>query len=152
VLQLDPSALTRPSRYLLLENDRAADNQLDVLNRCDLAPYTNSDMNSVRPRTGLANDRPRWLPVHLQQQQRPRRDEASSLSYALEPGGENRFLRQIDIRLAITQLTAGRVVTCPDARKAIADIEDAVPVVKRDTPVITKLKELDGIDVLLDEV
>jgi hypothetical protein len=109
-------------------------------------------MNALRSRTGLANDRARWFSIHLQQQQRPCRDEASPLSRTLEPSGENRFLRQIDIRLAITQLTAGRVVTCPDARKAIADIEDAVPVVKRDTPVITKLKELDGIDVLLDEV
>jgi hypothetical protein len=109
-------------------------------------------MNALRSRTGLANDRARWFSIHLQQQQRPCRDEASPLSRTLEPSGESRFLRQIDIRLAITQLATSRIVACPDARELVADIENAIPVVKRDTAVNTKLKELDGIDVLLDEV
>ena len=136
----------------MLEYDPAIDNQRDVLDRRDLASHTDSNMKALWPRTGLANDYSRRLPIHLKQQQRPSRDKALPLSHALEPSGENRFLRQLNIRLAITQLVAGGVVACPDARESVADIEDAVPVIKLDTPVNTKLKELDGIDVLLDEV
>ena len=76
------------------------------------------------------------------------RPAAAPWSQAAKSGS----FRHIDICLAIAQLAAGGIVARPDAGEAIADIEDAIPVVKLDPPVDAKLEELDGIDVLLDEV
>ena len=56
------------------------------------------------------------------------------------------------IRLAIAQLAAGGVIARPDAGEAIADVEDVVPVGQLDPPIDAELEELDGVDVLLDEV
>ena len=43
---------------------------------------------------------------------------------------------------AVAQLAAGRVVARSDARKAVADVEDAVPILEPDLPVDSELEQL----------
>ena len=76
------------------------------------------------------------------------RPSAAALSQAAKSGGSARM----DIGLAIAQLAAGGIVARPDAGEPIADVEDVVPVGQLDPAVDAELEELDGVDVLPDEV
>ena len=75
--QLDPTPPTLGGRHHLLKNDFATDDQLHGLHRRDLADHADLGPHPVRTCARLADDPSRPFSVHLEQEQRPGRDEAA---------------------------------------------------------------------------
>ena len=125
---------------------------MHVGDRRDLAANADMRGHDVRARS-LQFDTIAWrLSVDVEKKQGPRRHKAAagrrSLEPALHAGGPVDF----NIRAAVTQPAAGRIIAGPETRELVADIQKPIPIGQPHFAINAELQQLDPVDVPLNGV
>ena len=146
MLRLPPCALLLLGGDGLLFHNFSVDDEGDLGNGRHLAAHPHSCCDGVRTAIGLVQLRAGPLAVNLQQQQRAAGHEAAAVGRAAQPVCMSRPLRSVDKRARVGEETAGGPIAGASDRKAIAAVQDVIPVGEANLPEDAELQQLDGVD------